>query len=567
MPVVQVVDFQEGQEGWAQVHDPVPDRADITPPVLDPREHPPTNPVTMTVRLEAGFVLGDVTSSYHAIDIDEMGEGHRTIKLAEGAIPADRDFELVWKPKSGAAPQVGLFQERIGGDDYILAMVTPPVVSGSGETPKVETSREVIFVIDNSGSMGGTSIRQAKNGLLFGLVRLRDNDLFNVIRFDDTFDVLFSNSVPADKKNIARARSFVGGLDASGGTEMVAPMVAALRDGDQPDRATLRQVVFLTDGAIGNEKQLLQVIGSHRGRSRVFMVGIGSAPNSYLMSRAAELGRGTFTHIGAMDQVEARMKALFEKLESPVVTQLTAKFDRGKADVTPSMLPDLYRGEPVVLAAKVPSTQGEIEITGLIGDRPWVVKTPIGDAAKGKGISKLWARRKIADAEVQLRLGTFDRDKADARILKLALEHGLVSRLTSLVAVDDAPSRPEGSKLTRADVPLNLPAGWDFDKVFGAKRPQLLERAGLRQRDEFEEARTQDSGDAAARLLKARYEKIAAKTSPQSQASSQNSNLQQFNLPQGATDAELRMIIGVMFVLISMLMFWLAHRGQELVLR
>ena len=98
-------------------------------------------------------------------------------------------------------------------------------------------------------------------------------------------------------------------------------------------------MVFLTDGAIGNEQQLFDTIGALRGRSRVFMVGIGSAPNTFLMTRAAELGRGTFTHIGSAEQVEERMRALFDKLESPAVTNLSANFSEAQADITPVASP------------------------------------------------------------------------------------------------------------------------------------------------------------------------------------------------------------------------------------
>ena len=106
----------------------------------------------------------------------------------------------------------------------------------------------------------------------------------------------------------------------------------------------------------------------------------------------------------------------------------------------------------------------------MIGDRPWVVTLPLANAAEGRGLSKLWARRKIADAEVARTLRQITPDEADRRILALALEHHLVTRLTSLVAVDRTPSRPDGAHLTRAEIPLNLPAGWDFDKVFGGER-------------------------------------------------------------------------------------------------
>ena len=131
------------------------------------------------------------------------------------------------------------------------------------------------------------------------------------------------------REHVARAKGFVAALKAEGGTEMLAPMRAALTDPRETDATYLRQVVFLTDGAIGNEQQLLDAIGAMRGRSRVFMVGIGSAPNSFLMTRAAEIGRGTFTHIGSAEQVEERMRALFEKLESPAVTNLAATFSDG----------------------------------------------------------------------------------------------------------------------------------------------------------------------------------------------------------------------------------------------
>src|SRR6185295_18968797 len=232
---------------------------------------------------------------------------------------------------------------------------------------------------------------------------------------------------------------------------MVPPMKAALTDRNGKEENRVRQVVFLTDGEVGNEQQLFDTISAMRGRSRIFMVGIGSAPNSFLMTRAAELGRGTFTHIGAVDQVEQRMRVLFDKLESPVVTNLTATFSAAGADVTPVVLPDLYRGEPVALTARVGALAGTLEVKGLIGDRPWVVTLPLANAAEGGGLSELWARRKIADAEVARTLRAISSEEADRRILALALVHPLVTRLTSLVAVDETPRRPEGASLTRAE--------------------------------------------------------------------------------------------------------------------
>ena len=142
-------------------------------------------------------------------------------------MPADRDFELTWKPAAEKAPSVGLFREHVGDVDYLLAFVTPPTVEQAERKP---LPREVIFVIDNSGSMGGTSITQAKASLIFGLGHLQPNDRFNVIRFDHTMDVLFADSVPADAAAYRSGDSFVNALQAAGGTEMVPAMRAALTD-------------------------------------------------------------------------------------------------------------------------------------------------------------------------------------------------------------------------------------------------------------------------------------------------------------------------------------------------
>jgi Ca-activated chloride channel homolog len=532
-PVLQTVDFAPGGQGWGTAADPVPDRERIEPPVLDPRSSAPTNPVTIAIRLQAGFALGEVRSHHHEVRIEERGADARLIGLAEGPVPADRDFELTWKPAAANAPAVGLFRERVGDADYVLAFVTPPALQQTED----RRPREIVFVIDNSGSMGGTSIVQAKASLLYALGRLKPVDRFNVIRFDHTMDVLFPDAVPADAEHVSRAKVFVDALKAQGGTEMLPSMKAALTDPRESDASFLRQVVFLTDGAIGNEQQLLDTIAAMRGRSRVFMVGIGSAPNSFLMTRAAEIGRGAFTHIGSADQVEERMRKLFEKRESPAVTNLSARFSEGEADVTPAVLPDVYRGEPLVIAARLGSARGYLAINGRIGDRPWTVTLPLTAAAEGKGLSKLWARRKIADAEVARTLRNTTLEEADKAILTLALDHRLVTRLTSLVAVDKTPSRPEGARLTRADLPLNLPAGWEFDKVFGGEKPREPREPRL---DRASASRIQVASAPEATVASPALRPSATTATPG------------VALPATATDSELRMMLGLLLCAASL---------------
>ncbi|MCJ2019222.1 marine proteobacterial sortase target protein [Methylobacterium sp. E-065] len=467
-PALSAVDAVslDGVAGAAR--DPVPDRDRISPPVLDPALSQPTNPVAVTVRLQAGFAVGAVLSATHAIRVTETGPEARTITLADGVVPADRDLELTWTPVPNRVPDLGLFRETVAGRTYLLAAVNPPAIETD---PGARPARDVTFVIDNSGSMSGASMRQAKAGLLAGLGRLTAQDRFNVIRFDDTWDALHPEPVPATPAALADAERFVTALEARGGTEMLAPLKAALAD-PHPEDGRVRQVVFLTDGAVGDEERIFAAIHANLGRTRLFMVGIGSAPNGHLMRHAAEIGRGSFTEIRDLAQVGERTRALYEKLESPAVTDLTATFSVPGVAVTPGALPDLYRGEPLVFAALLPvASEGTVTVSGRVGGRTWTRTLPLAEAGAGAGISKVWARSRIGETETARITGRLGADTADATILALALEHGLTTRLTSLVAIDATPRRAPGTPLVAADLPLNLPAGWDFAKVFGTDQP------------------------------------------------------------------------------------------------
>ncbi len=548
-PIVQTVDL-DSRSGYA-VSDPVPDRQKIEPPVLDPRENAKVNPVTLTVNLKAGFPIGEVTSAFHEIDTVTTDQLSRKITLNAGSVPADRDFELNWKAVEGKSPYAGLFRETVGGKTYLMSFVTPPVTATNADKP---VKREVVFVIDNSGSMAGPSMEQAKESLALAISRLKPEDRFNVIRFDDTMTVHFPALVEATPDKREDAIAFVRGLTADGGTEMLPALEAALRTQGPVAPGALRQVVFLTDGAIGNEGQLFQEIQNNRGDARVFTVGIGSAPNSHFMTKAAEYGRGTFTLIGSESQVAARMGELFTKLESPVMTDISATFEgAATGDITPNPMPDLYRGEPVVLTAELAgeAPEGKIRIVGKAGDQPFRVEMDIAKAASGEGIAKLWARRKIDDLEASAS-AIADPASLDSQIEAVALAHHLVSRVTSLVAVDAAPSRPSGENLSETDLPLNLPAGWDFGKVFGEK-PDA--NGTVDEREASATSRTKLAMMTADRML-------AAPTARAAGLIAEANN--QVNLPQTATEADKQIVIGLMllaFALVagSTFVFW---RGQ-----
>ncbi len=543
-PIIQTVDFNKSGKGNGfGVVDPVPDREQIAVPVLDPRENARINPVTLTVKLAAGFPIGSVESPFHEVVSQEQDASTRILTLKNESVPADRDFELNWRA-TGDAPNAALFRETIDGKDYLLAFVTPPEIAVD-LLPKKD--REVIFVIDNSGSMAGESMDQAKLALEDALTRLKNADKFNIVRFDDTMELVFDTAVNADGENIAVALRFVRGLEANGGTEMLPALRAALIDQNRSDTSRIRQVVFITDGAIGNEQQLFDEIAQGRGRSRVFTIGIGSAPNSFFMSRAAEIGRGTSTQIGSLDQVKAKMGEFFAKLENPVMTGLSVQGEGAKlSEASPDPLPDLYKGEPIVVAAIVDKPTGTLAIAGDFAGRPWQVNMDIAQAAKGEGIGKLWARRKIASLEAGRSYGT-DEEAINKEVEAVALTHHLVSSRTSLVAVDRKITRPSGEEVKSTKMPLNLPAGWDADKWFDeGEAPQPAPQKAMLQK-----ARSMAAGLIAAAPSQSAAMKVA------------QANRQAVNLPQTATPAERNILFGLLLLLIASLGIFLSRAYER----
>ena len=445
--------------GWAPDTDQVPDASRITPPV----EHPsrgPLNPVSLTVELDPGAPLARLTASYHAIQTTPLADGRYRIELAQGPVPADRDFELVWQPNAEATPLATLFTERKGTETFAVLMVTPPA---SAALDGLRLPREVIFVIDNSGSMHGTSIDQAKAALKLALDRLRPGDTFNVIRFNHITDAVFPAAQPATAQNLAAASQYVGRLHADGGTEMLPALQQALDGREHPGR--LRQVIFLTDGAVGNEAQLFAAIHERLGDSRLFTIGIGSAPNSHFMREAARLGRGTFTYIGSIAEVKDKMVALFAKLEAPALTDVEIEPIAG-AEIVPERIPDVYLGEPITVALRAPALPSRVVLRGRLGVEMWERVVALHPASENAGLSAHWARGKIAALLDRRRTGSPE-DEIRHAVLELALTHHLVSLYTSLVAVDVTPVRPGDEALESHALKTNLPHGWDYTAVFG----------------------------------------------------------------------------------------------------
>jgi len=447
--------------GWSADTDRVTDASLITPPVVTSSTD---HRVTFRAEINAGVPLEFIASRYHPIDVSDKKERY-TIELSGTDVPLDHDLELTWRPVPNSAPRAMMFSETIDGQPHVLLMMLPP---NDLAAPASEMPRELVFVIDTSGSMHGTSLSQATRALTLALDGLRPADLFNVIQFNSVTHTLFPNSVAATTTNISIAKRYVAGLAATGGTEMRPAIERALLA--PPGESHLRQVIFITDGSVGNEEELFRLIERSLGNSRLFTVGIGSAPNSWFMRKAAEAGRGTFTFISALHEVKEKMTRLFRKLEQPQITDVVVEWpDNPELASYPQVIPDLYTGEPVVVKvrlAKALRSGALVKISGNSAAGTWGAELDADVSEDSPGVAALWARARIEDLLDRQRRGA-DADEIRNAVTKTALAHHLVSKHTSLVAVDKTPVRPSASTLDQEQVPNLLPYGQSNLAMFG----------------------------------------------------------------------------------------------------
>jgi Ca-activated chloride channel homolog len=421
------------------------------------------------VALAAGFPLVDVVTRGHDSRVD-VGRDVYTLEPATPRVPMDHDLVIAWRPVAGPKPTVAALSETVGDTTYALLMVLPPQSTLGWRTQP----RELICVVDTSGSMGGQSITQAKTALANALDRLTSADRFNVIQFNSWTSQLYPASVPLTDATRAQALKWVAGLQANGGTEMEPALRAALEP--PAPQGYLRQVIFLTDGGVADETRLFGVIKSDLHDARLFTVGIGSAPNSFFMRKAAQYGRGTFTYVASTADVEDSMRELFEKLEHVALTDVVVDWPAA-AELYPPQVPDLYAGEPLIVAGSFPARDGKpVELTafGRVAGAPWQQKIT-SDTVALRGISTLWARRKI-ETVLDSRVDGVNADVIRGIVLHVALEHRLVSPYTSFVAVDHEPARTSSQALGRESVANMAPAGQTAVAVPQTATPAALLR-------------------------------------------------------------------------------------------
>ncbi len=401
------------------------------------------------INLNAGFDLFELRSLHHDIDIVHNFD-HQLITLKDQQLYDNNDFVLRWYPTLEQTPKAAYFSEQIDGFEYSLLMVMPP-----NRVEKTSQPRNITYIMDTSGSMHGMAMDQTKDALLFALSEMDDRNYFNVVDFDSTAKPLFTASRPATPENISLALDFVDNFSANGGTNM-APALQIAMQAENIKSGYLNQIIFMTDGAVGNEATIFDQITREIGDARLFTVAIGPAPNNYFMSKAALFGRGTYTHIAALDQVNESMGRLFSQLSRPALTDVAVTWNTSDVEQSPSVIADLYMDQPLIITSKTPinkarsnktKTLPSFVVSGLSGDsnnqKAWSEQIELKNNKHTTGIARLWARNKVAEMTDDLMLNG-DHGLLKDDIIELALQHHLITEFTAMVAVD---RNPDASRL------------------------------------------------------------------------------------------------------------------------
>ncbi len=452
--------------GWSEDTDQVRDASRISPPVVKPGQRSGRD-ISVQVSLDAGVAVRNLRSSSHAVTINSSGPAKAEITISpEDSIP-NKDFLLTYEPAVKMV-SAAVLAHKDGKEGYLTLMVQP-----NADFPLTQvTPKELVIAIDVSGSMSGFPLQTAKETALRCLDGMNPGDTFQIMSFAAGNELHFEKPLENTPFNVARGRAVIKGLSEGGGTEMLAALQKALEFRKDPER--LRIVLFMTDGFIGNDPEILAFIKEHLNNSRIFPLGVGTSPNRYLLEEMAVLGKGSVQYVRYNEKAEKLEKVIerfYERISRPVLTDLSVDWNGlDVADLSPSFIPDLFAGQPLLLHARYnKGGSAPVLIRGKLMGKPWKmsvsVNLPEKEAANG-AMGTLWARSSITDLE-RLNLRGENAD-AKARIIELALAHKLVTGYTSFVAVDESPVDSKGKKPLLIPVESELPEGTQYEGFFGS---------------------------------------------------------------------------------------------------
>jgi Ca-activated chloride channel family protein len=464
-PIDQELSVPALEGGWVYDIDQVPDASHITPPVLKPGTRSGHN-LSLSVKINAGVPISQVQSTTHEIAVTDSKDSQTEVYLKEEATIPNKDFILTYAV-AGEDIRDAVLTHRNGENGFFTLLLQPPDRVKTDEV----TPKELVFVLDTSGSMSGFPIEKAKETMRLAIDGLNPHDTFNLITFAGDTHVLFHEPVPATSSNVRKAQAFLSSRRGGGGTEMMKAIRVALDPSDSQEH--LRIVCFMTDGYIGNDMAIVGEIQKHPN-ARVFAFGIGSSVNRFLLDKMAEHGRGEVEYVGLQDDGSAAARRFHERVQHPLLTDISVDWDGlDVVEVYPKRLPDLFSAKPLILTGRYPTPgKGTIRLRGKVAGHSVVRTIDVdfpGFEPAHDVLATLWARTKIADLMAQdfngIQQGNPKSDVQKA-ITQLGLDYRLMTQFTSFVVVEELIITEDG-QARRVEVPVELPDGVSYEGIFG----------------------------------------------------------------------------------------------------
>jgi len=463
-----------------------PDDASKITPTISPTRAGHT--ISIEVNLNAGVPVEEIRSNSHEIETINLSSNSAKISLKDAETIPNKDFILRYDV-TGKRIEDAILTHRAEKDGFFTLILSPPDKFGIEDV----TPKEIVFVLDSSGSMSGFPIEKAKEAINLSLEGLYPQDTFNLITFAGDTSILFDKPVPATQANIEKAREFLEKEGAGGGTEMMKAIRASLEPTDSQEH--IRIVCFMTDGLVSNESEIIAEVQKHP-KARVFSFGIGNSVNHYLLDKIAQEGRGEAEYVSLKDDGSKSARKFYERIRTPLLTDVSVDWNGlPVTGVYPGRIGDLFSAKPVILHGRYSkAASGTIKLKGKVGGQDYVREIPVNlpeSETQNNVLSTLWARTKVDDLlskSLKYDSGAEEsyldlKAKTKLDIIALSLKYNLLTEFTSFVAVEEkvrtvggkprkivVPVEPtEGMKQLNQFQPSNDPYGYIFQFTAGRR--------------------------------------------------------------------------------------------------
>src|SRR6266545_3950787 len=426
--------------------------------------------ISLDIMLDAGVPIDVIKGKSQEVELERLSAHSAHVRLKSSSMIPNKDFILTYGV-AGKSIQDALLAHRSEKGGYFTLILQPPErITVADVMPK-----ELVFVLDTSGSMSGFPIEKAKETMKLALDGLYPADTFNLITFAGDTRILFPAPVRATAANLKKAQDFLSATSGNGGTEMMKAIEAALDASDSQNH--VRIVCFMTDGYVGNDMEIISEVQKHPN-ARVFAFGIGSSVNRFLLDKMCEYGRGEVEYVALNDDGSAAARRFHERVRNPLLTDISVDWNGlPVSDVYPQRIPDLFGAKPVILTGRYTAAgRGVIRLKGKMSGREFVREIAVDfpeTESQHNVLSSLWARSRIDDLMGQdyngMQQGAMKPELKET-ITNLGLEYRLMTQFTSFVAVEEM-IVTDGGQPRRIDVPVEVPEGVNRDALIGADDP------------------------------------------------------------------------------------------------